>query len=71
MKSNLPGISLMADKKQPIKLNDALEIIRRQDTFGRFLPFQIAFYTSSKGIQKFKRIVVRHVLNRLNSWTRL
>lgn len=42
--------------QQPLKLKDALEIVNRQDAFGRFLPFQIAFYTMGKGLQNFKRI---------------
>jgi len=45
-------------QKRLTKLNNELEIIIRQEAFGRFLPFWIAFYTSGKRIQKFKRIVV-------------
>lgn len=41
---------------QPIKLKTALRIMQEKDRFDQYLPFQIAFYTSTMKFSQFKRI---------------
>lgn len=43
----------------PIKLKEALKIMDFKDESGNRVPFQIAFYPTSKKIHDFKRIVVQ------------